>query len=86
MSLLGLAPLQGMKWELLIHPGADSISRYQVRPAKLALNVCVVNLSLHHAVRFSIEISGILLLKTHVLEIFHQVGSHFYKLFVLVNI
>ena len=47
MSLLGLAPLQGMKWELLIHPGADSISRYQVRPAKLALNVCVVNLSLH---------------------------------------
>ena len=65
MSLLGVAPLQGMKWELLIHPGADSIPRNQVRPAKLALHVCVVNLSLHDAGWLSIEIiwNIILLLK-----------------------
>ena len=62
-SLLGLAPLQRVKGELLIHPSADSISGNQIRPAKLALHVCVVNLSLHDAVWFSIiEISGILLL------------------------
>ena len=59
MSLLGLAPLQRMKWELMVHPSADSISGYQVRSAKFPLHVCVVNLSLHDAVWFSIEMSGI---------------------------
>merc|ERR1719242_2204946 len=57
LVVIGLAPLQGVEGELLVHPRTDAGPGDEVWPPELPLDICVVNLSFHLGLGVSVYIS-----------------------------